>query len=921
MNEPEIVKTLREEEKKGLLKSDTASYKSSQETAKKIESNLLDLIENSDNNILDSIKIKDFEESYKKIFENYFVGITIADEKERIISWNKYTEKLLGMTEKDLFLRNVSTLYPPDSWDEIRSENIRQKGMKYKMETKMLRKNGEEIDVELSLCMLKGARGKPIGSIGIINDISQKKKIKNDLDLKQDLLETLLNNIPDCIYFKDKKSRYIKTNKAKAERTNNKQSEIIGKTDFDLYNKEEAEINYKDDQKVLKKGKTIINKVQQITDSIGNKHWVSVTKIPRYNKKGNIIGLMGIDREITNIKESETKYKNLFETAMDPIIILDNTGRFVDLNNKVSEILGYNRKDLINNKFYETNILSDEYKKKSMKNFKKRIKGENVAPYELEVISKKGEIIPAEINGSTIIENNKVVGEIIIIRDLRDRYKSKKIAKELTESEKKFRDIFNATSDFLIYLENEIILDINNAALEILDIDKEEIIGKKISNLKNIFRKEDIEKHLDSIKNASLGKKVSDYKTQILTKKENQYQYLFSIDSIRYNDQIKGLIIRGRDITQRQRAWNELVRLEERYRVLAETSADGVITIDPMGRLTYVNPSFEKMLKRRKSKILATLFRDYLSDDSVYFFQQLFLDTRKKEEKIENVELELALPENEIMPIEVNMSPVEKNGKFSGIVCTIRDITERRKVEDELKKSERLKTEFMNIAAHELKSPVTPIKGYLDLIISDEKTSEHIKKWAKVSLRNAERLLRLVNDILDVSRLDTDTMRFDMEKLDTLKIINEIVEDMKPAVKKKGLKFKAEISDDLPNIMGDRYRLSQVLKNLFVNSIKFTDNGHIGIKAFKEKDNIHIIVEDTGIGISKNEVKKVFNKFYQAYTGDDRKNEGTGLGLFICKEIIKKHNGDIWVESKIRRGSTFHIKLPYIHKMVVDMKK
>jgi len=119
--------------------------------------------------------------------------------------------------------------------------------------------------------------------------------------------------------------------------------------------------------------------------------------------------------------------------------------------------------------------------------------------------------------------------------------------------------------------------------------------------------------------------------------------------------------------------------------------------------------------------------------------------------------------------------------------------------------------------------------------------------------------------------------------------------------------------------MGDRHRLSQVLKNLLGNALKFTDHGYIGIEAQKRDDHILIIVSDTGVGISKDELKKIFNKFYQAYTGDDRKNEGTGLGLFICREILQKHDGEIWVESELGKGSQFFVKLPYLHKMVVNI--
>ena len=367
-----------------------------------------------------------------------------------------------------------------------------------------------------------------------------------------------------------------------------------------------------------------------------------------------------------------------------------------------------------------------------------------------------------------------------------------------------------------------------------------------------------------------------------------------------------------RDITNRQKTWEELVKLEEKYRILAETSVDGILTIDPLGRLTYANPSFERMCMREKNDIMMTLFREYLLGESIYRFQQIFIDARKMNKKIENIELELIQNGGNIIPIEINICPLKKDEKFTGIVCTVHDLTERNNMENELKKSERLKTEFMNIAAHELKSPVTPIKGYLDLIISDAEASEKVKNWASISLRNSERLMRLVNDILDVSRLDSDTLRFDMEKLNTADILNEIAEDMKPAVENKNLEFKIHISDNLPHILGDRCRLLQVLRNIIGNAIKFTDNGYISIEAKREGDYVLIHVEDTGTGISSEELKKIFTKFYQAYTGNDRNNEGTGLGLFICREIIEKHNGKIWAESKLGQGSEFLIKLPGI---------
>jgi PAS domain S-box-containing protein len=741
------------------------------------------------------IDIENLKEGYIKNFENYFIGITIADKNEHIIYWNKYTEKLLNMDEKDLFLKDVRTLYPSEEWYKIQAEVVSQKGIKNKIVTKMIKKGGEVFDCEISIYVLKGENGEISGSIGLLNDLSH-------------------------------------------------------------------------------------------------------TKSP-----------------VRELIESEEKYKTIFENSAVAIMLTDENEKIISWNQYTEKMLGYCKEDLFS-KNVETLYPPEEWNKIRSENIRQKGMQHHL---ETKIITKNNKLIDVDLSISVLKDyRGNITGSIGIIKDISEQ---KRIEEELVNSKNKFREIFDATSDFLLYLEKGKIIDINQTALQLIGNEKNDIIGRDFSELKTIFSDIDMKNHLDAIKQGDFGKKIRDYESGLTSKKGEIYRFLFAIDCIKENHDIKGLLVRGKDITQRQRAWQELVKLEKKYRVLAETSADGVITIDPLGRLTYINPSFEKMCARRKSHILATLFREYLSDDSVYFFQQVCIDVRKKDEKIENIELELVHANGHIIPIEVNISPLKKDNEFVGMVCTIRDITGRRRIEDELKKSERLKTEFMNIAAHELKSPVTPIKGYLDLIISDKNADEKIKNWAKVSLRNAERLLRLVNDILDVSRLDTDTMRFDMEKLNTVEILNELAEDMRASIEGKGLKFIVNIPKELPNLMGDKHRLSQVLKNLLVNAIKFTDNGSITLSAEKKDQYIEVYVKDTGIGISQDELKKIFNKFYQAYTGDDRKNEGTGLGLFICKQILHKHNGDIWVESELGRGSSFYIKLPYLHKMVVNLNK
>jgi PAS domain S-box-containing protein len=380
----------------------------------------------------------------------------------------------------------------------------------------------------------------------------------------------------------------------------------------------------------------------------------------------------------------------------------------------------------------------------------------------------------------------------------------------------------------------------------------------------------------------------------------------------------KSSVVFLRNITDRLKTWESLIKLEKKYRAIAEMSADGILTLDTMGTIRYVNPSLQTITKYKEPALIGRTFRELLADESIYPFQQIILDVRRKSASIKHVELDVITSDDQIVPIELSMAPLFKDGLIQGFVCTVHDISDRKKMEEEKRKSERLKTEFMNIAAHELKSPVTPIKGYLDLIISDKETDDQIKKWAQVSLRNAERLLLLVNDILDVSRLENDTMRFEMKKFNSAKLIKEIVEDMRPSIEQKNLSFSVSYPENLPDVFGDFYRLQQVLKNLFTNALKFTDEGCIGLTASVEKDYLIINVSDTGIGIHSDELDTIFEKFYQADSAESRKHEGTGLGLFICQEIIFKHKGSITVDSNPGKGTTFTIMLPILNKAHQD---
>jgi signal transduction histidine kinase len=257
-----------------------------------------------------------------------------------------------------------------------------------------------------------------------------------------------------------------------------------------------------------------------------------------------------------------------------------------------------------------------------------------------------------------------------------------------------------------------------------------------------------------------------------------------------------------------------------------------------------------------------------------------------------------------------------------------RDVTDRKKAEEDLRRYaeelaraneelqslDRMKDEFLSNVSHELKTPLTSITGYTQLL-SDKTLGELNERQSRVEktvLRNAERLKRLVDSLLYLSRIQAGTVEYVFEPLQVREIIEPILEDLKIVAEQKGVELGMDLGDELPGISGDRDKLTDMLINIVDNAIKFTpEGGRVTIRAFGEGDGIHIVVKDTGIGIPKDMIGNLFQRFYQIDASRKRKYGGTGLGLYISKTVAEAHNGTIRIESEGEgRGTEVHIKLP-----------
>lgn len=232
----------------------------------------------------------------------------------------------------------------------------------------------------------------------------------------------------------------------------------------------------------------------------------------------------------------------------------------------------------------------------------------------------------------------------------------------------------------------------------------------------------------------------------------------------------------------------------------------------------------------------------------------------------------------------------------------------------DLQKVDKLKSDFLSMVSHDLRTPLTAISGYAKLLISGDagEVTELQKEFLQIVDTNVGRLTRLINDLLDVDKIEAGRVQLVREKMDLLGVLRECVSTFGVVAQGKGLKLKGEFPDALPELLADQSRLSQAFMNLVSNAVKYTAKGAVTLSARVEKEWVIVEIRDTGIGMSPDEVAKLFEKFYRAKSGLDSGEGGTGLGLVIAKGVIEAHGGHIRVESELGKGSRFLIELPVL---------
>ncbi len=862
-------------------------------------------------------ELKKSEMMLKKTFAASPDAIAVSDLNGNIVECNEQTLNMHGYSSKEELIGKSALELIAKKDHKSAMENLMktlEQGSVRNIEYAFLTKDGREFPAELSASLIKDFSGKPTGFVAITKDVTERKKAEDALRKSEIKHRTLLENLPQKIFFKDKNSVYISCNENYAGDLKIKSYEIAGRTDYDFYPKELAEKYGVDDQRIMKSGKTEDIEEEYIQD--GHKIFVHTVKTPVKDENGNVVGILGIFWDISERKKaeealcaSEQRFRCLVEDAAVGVGIIDLKSRFTYVNKTLADSLGYSVQEFVGRPFKDFLHPGDRGKvvRLFLKSILLRRQSQDI---EFRVIRKDGLVLHWISKPTKLIINDKTVGFEAIITDITER---KKNEERVRESEEKYRNLFENARDVIFTGDLKGNITDINRFVEEYDFKRDEVVGKNMPKFVSKKYWPRLLKHLAKISQGNLvegeieiitpkGKIIAEYRSNPIRRGKKVVGFQTILRNIterkkmeeklrQYSEQLEGLV---------QKRTEALLESEKRYSVLVEEAGDGVIILQD-GKVVFANKKATEVIGYSRDELKGLPLEKLVDEKYLPFAKKMYERNLRGDVPI-TFEVEWRAKNGERIPIEVSGARIYYEGR-PAVLRVARDIRDRKRMEEQHLRFEKLATigELATMVAHDLRNPLTSIRNagyYIKNTCPYRMNTECKTTLEMLNIIEQETIFanNIINDLLDFAA------KRPLQK--KRQNINEIIED---SLTKGNTPRNIEVERNFKKaIIGvDEKQLERVFLNLIKNAVQaMPDGGKLAVTTKETKDNVEIIFADTGVGISEENMSKLFTPLFTT------KAKGIGMGLAICKNIVEQHNGTIEVKSMVSQGTTFTIKLP-----------
>jgi len=791
------------------------------------------------------------------------------------------------------------------------------------------RKDGVRRYVEGSVSLLKNSSGKPTGFRGIMNDFSERKQAEEKLREREKQYRTFFKTSRDCVFITSIDGSWIDMNDAAVELFGySSRDELMRVKIPDLYAKPEDRTKHI--STIIEQDNTrdypvdLLRKDGKIINTL-------ITSAVRYDEAGKTIELMGTIKDVTerkraeeSLKETELKFRSIFDFASDGILLAQSSDRtFFSPNEKICAMLGYTKEELL--KFGVSDIHPEESIPYVNEQFKKLLEKEILVAQNIPLLKKDKTVFFADISASSITldEKDYLVG---IFRDITERKRSE----EEIKSAKVFLDMIIDMSPFAMWISDKegTITRANLSLYNTIDLTENEIVGKyNVLNdvnleiqgvmpmVRAVFEKHEPARFIIPWKTAYAGD--VDFKGA-----RDMHIDVSMFPILNAQGELTNVVCQWVDITERKKIEKDLENSEELFRNLFQHHAAVKLIIDPdTGNIMDANEAALKYYGWSREQITHMKIQDIntLSQEEVKSAMR-----KVQTKKSIRFEFQHRRSDGSVRDVEVFSSNIKAQGK--NILHTIvHDITERKKVEKELKKHREhleelvhertIKLEASNkeleafsySASHDLRAPLRTIEGFSQALLEDCEDKLDIQgKDYLIRIRAAtRRMAELIEDLLQLSRITRTEIN--MEKVNLTRIARFVIDELQKSQPQRHVEIR--IADGLEETADSRL-MRIVLENLLGNAWKFTEKQAKAVIEFgctKEGKKKVYFIRDNGVGFDMAYADKLFAPFQRLHTEDEF--PGTGIGLATVRRIIHRHGGKVWTEGKTGKGATFYFSL------------
>lgn len=596
------------------------------------------------------------------------------------------------------------------------------------------------------------------------------------------------------------------------------------------------------------------------------------------------------------LTQSEAEYKSIFQTTGTATLIIGKDYTILLANDRFVNLSGFPREQLEGKKLWTEFIVEEDIERmKAQHELQRQDEEQSLQNYEFRFKDKSGKI------KDIYLSVNMISGTEYSIASLLDITERKQIEMALQENEEKYRTL---TENLPIGIYRNTpggkgkFIEVNNALVDMFGFkDREAMLKVNVSSL--YVSPGTRKKFSDKLNSEGF---VRNEELRLLRTDGSTFIGFSSARAIKdENGKITHYDGYIEDVTERWELRNQLLESEDKFRSIVDNSPDIILRIDLQGVITYINYEYanqkpEDIIGKTLYEFIPTEFREIAQST----IKKVFTDGLSL--SFENLSIS---GDDSVLWYRNNVAPLTQNGKVIAATIIATDISDHKHIEI-------MKTEFISSVSHELRTPLTIIRESLS-ILSDGLFGELNKDQLDLvnpCLEDVDRLARIINNLLDISRIEGQKITLERNIVDIVKLAQSVKSSFRNRAAIKNIELVVTSEQESLNLYIDRDRIIQVFMNLLGNAMKFTEKGKIEIIITKKVNDVECCIADTGRGVEQKDIGTLFDRFHQVGKVMRAGEKGSGLGLSICKGIIELHNGRIWIESEINKGSKFYFTLP-----------